>query len=433
MRIVIVLILLLIAGLSFASASVLPYQVFQTQSGLKVYFMSESTLPMLDLRLVFDAGSTRDGQEYGLAKLTSDFIGQGSKTWTADQIADAFDDRGGVFGASVNKDMTILSLRSLSDDNDLKANLDTFLKMSANLNIRSNTFERVLNQALAAIKVSNSQPRFLAKQAFYKDLYTGPYAHPVIGSYSSVSAITAPDVMSFYRQYYVTRNAVLVLVGNITLAQAKSIAERVGEAFPAGVKAPAVQAQININPQMSVHVPLPSEQTTILMGSIATAQKDPRNLALSLVNVLLGGDSALSVLYDQIREQNGLAYSVYSHFSRYAGTGVFYLISQTQTNQASQTIQLLNQVLAEFTGSALPQSTFKNAQSYLKGHFPLLFDSNAGIANLLVQIGFYHLPRSMIETYLVRVSQLKNSAALKTFNSVVNLNQLVTVTVGQNE
>ena len=104
--------LLLLAPLSWAGVDI---QHWQTAQGSRVYFVQTPSLPMVDLRVVFDAGSARDGSQFGLATLTSALLDTGAGDWNADDIANRFDSVGAAFSNGVSEDMVWLSLRSLTE------------------------------------------------------------------------------------------------------------------------------------------------------------------------------------------------------------------------------------------------------------------------------------------------------------------------------
>ena len=99
---------------------------WKTSNGAAVYFVRAPSLPMLDVRVVFAAGSAYDGQSHGLSSLTSSMIGEGTSAQDANQIAATFDRVGAKFNISAGRDMVVVSLRSLTNSKYLKPALTTF-------------------------------------------------------------------------------------------------------------------------------------------------------------------------------------------------------------------------------------------------------------------------------------------------------------------
>ncbi|MDD2769485.1 MAG: insulinase family protein, partial [Methylococcus sp.] len=123
-------------------------QTWSTTNGAKVYFARTQGLPLLDLRVVFDAGSARDGAQFGLASLTSSVLDTGAGDWNADAIAQRLDGVGAVLGTGISRDSASLSLRSLTQPNLLEPALETAKAILAKPRFAAEDFEREKNRVL---------------------------------------------------------------------------------------------------------------------------------------------------------------------------------------------------------------------------------------------------------------------------------------------
>ena len=101
-------------------------QHWTTDNGARVLFVQTHEIPMLDIQMTFDAGSARDGKEPGLSQFTNAMLNEGTKTLTADQIADEFEKVGAQFGTSVNRDLATVNLRTLTNPKLLDQAIQTF-------------------------------------------------------------------------------------------------------------------------------------------------------------------------------------------------------------------------------------------------------------------------------------------------------------------
>ena len=106
---------LLLLVLSQTSWAAVKIENWQTAQGSRVYYVRTPSLPMVDIRVTFDAGSARDADKFGLAALTSSLLGSGSGDWSADEVANRFESVGATFSNGVSEDMAWLALRSLTD------------------------------------------------------------------------------------------------------------------------------------------------------------------------------------------------------------------------------------------------------------------------------------------------------------------------------
>ena len=192
-------------------------------NGARVYFVETHELPMLQIRAVFDAGSSRDpADKAGLARLTAAMLDEGAGNLTADDIARQFEGLGAEFGAGVDRDMASVSLRSLSDASLLEPALDLFARVLSTPSFPQASLERLRAQALVALQKEAESPGAVAGKAFYHELYgEHPYAHDPRGDQASLKAITREDLAAYHRDYYVGANAWLVIVGDAGMREAR--------------------------------------------------------------------------------------------------------------------------------------------------------------------------------------------------------------------
>lgn len=431
--------IILILGLCLLSfhalaKPVLNIQHWTTKNGVKVYFVRAPQLPMLDLQLTFTAGSVYDGDLYGLSELTSSMIGEGTPTMSADQIAAAFDDIGAQFSTGIDRDRAIISLRTLTDPNYLSKAISLFREVLLKPTFPLKELQYEKNQALASIKIDEQDPATIAKNKFYREAYGNfGYAHSSVGTSSSIPKITQQEVINFYHQYYVAKNAYLTLVGDITSQQAHDIAKTIIEKLPQGEQA----KKFNLVPKTSApiikHITFPSKQTTIIVGQIGITRHNPNYFSLMVGNHILGGSGLTSILYKQIREKRGFAYAVGSKFLLWRYRGPFLLFLQTKSDQTKAALSVVKSTLQDFLEKGPSKEQLKAAKLNLIGSFPIALDSNSKIESTVSNIAFYHLPLNYLDHYRQYVDKVSLPEIKKSFQKEINLNKLIIITVGPNE
>ena len=158
-------------------------QSWTTEKGAKVLFVEAHELPMVDIRLVFDAGSARDGEQSGIASLTNALLGQGAAGLSADEIAQGFEQRGAKLGSGSERDMAWLSLRSLTESKLLQPSLDLFGQVLAEADFPEADFKREQQRTLIGLEYQKQKPKVIGRKAFYHDLYGDhPYASDPTGT-----------------------------------------------------------------------------------------------------------------------------------------------------------------------------------------------------------------------------------------------------------
>jgi len=158
-------------------------QTWQTENGAKVLFVPAKEIPMLDVRIVFDAGSARDAGLSGLAVLTNGLLSEGAAGKTSQQIAEAFESVGAQIEYDAARDMALVGVRSLTESRYLSSAIESLKQVLTQPDFPQDAFQRELNRMLVAVKASQQSPSALAGNAFNKAVFGDhPYASTTSGS-----------------------------------------------------------------------------------------------------------------------------------------------------------------------------------------------------------------------------------------------------------
>jgi zinc protease len=407
-------------------------QHWQTTHGARVYFVPAPDIPMVDVRVVFDAGGARDDAYPGLANLTNRLLADGAGNLDANQVAESFETRGAQLGYGSARDMAWVSLRSLSDPKLLQPALETLALMLRLPTFGEAGFKRERDRMLTAVRQQRYEPDEITEKRFYAAAYgQHPYASPPEGTDQSLQALTRDQVKAFHARYYVAGNAIVAIVGALTRPQAEALAAAVMGSLPRGEPAPMLPEVPILNGESLVAVAFPSSQTHVRMGQPALTRDDPDYFPLSVGNHVLGGGGLVSRINRVIREERGLSYSVYSYVTPMRCQGPFAMALQTKNAQADEAIELLRQNLRRFVNEGPTEKELEAAKQNIIGGFPLRIDSNAELVDYLTVIGFYHLPLDWLETYTTRVAQVTREQVRDAFKRRIHPERLVVVRVGE--
>ena len=406
-------------------------QNWQTSNGARVLFVQAPELPMLAARVVFDAGSARDEGLPGLAMITNALLTEGAGKLNADQIAERIDDVGAELSASSLRDMAIVSLRTLTE----KHALDTSVSIMADVIARPSFVRSAIDRNLQAMKISLRQdeqsPSSVASKAFYRALYIEhPYAQPSGGTRDSLNSINRKDIEKFHQQYYVAKNAVLVMVGDVDRKQAENLAEQLLGKLPAGERATQLPAVEMIKAQRN-EIDFPSTQAHIYIGLPVLSRGDPDYFPLYVGNHVLGGSGLVSKIAVEVREKRGLAYSAYSYFSPMRGPGPFQVGLQTKNSQAMEAEKVVMDTLKDFLENGPDAKDLERTRKNITGGFPLKIASNKDIVGYLAMLGFYDMPLDYLDTFVDKVNAVTSEQIQDAFKRRVKIDQLSTIIVGQ--
>ncbi|MFQ5661367.1 MAG: M16 family metallopeptidase [Gammaproteobacteria bacterium] len=429
MRISCLFILLL---LSLPLAATPTIQHWQTGKGAEVYFVETHELPIVDIQLIFDAGSTRDPSgKHGLALLTNSLLAEGAGGMDADAISYEFERFGAVYANNAGYDSASVSLRSLSDAVKLQPALANLKRVISSPDFPVKAFERQRRQILIGIQQKQQSPAALAKDAFYAALFQQhPYAFPNEGTEESVKSLLLGDIAEFYRHYYSVRNATVAIVGDMDRAAVEKLVETLTQSLQEGLKPPPLQEVRPLTRGREVKINYPSAQMHILVGQPGDKRGDPDYFPLYVGNHVLGGGGMVSRLFEEIREKRGLSYSAYSYFTPMREYGPFTAGIQTRVEQADEALKLLREGLRKFVENGPTPGELEASKKNITGGFPLRIDSNSDILGYVAVIGFYKLPLDYLDTFNARVEAVTIEQIGDAFRRRLFPDKMVTVMVG---
>lgn len=389
---------------------------------------------MVQLRAVFDGGAQRDPAErHGLAHLTGLMLREGTGTLTADDVARRFEGLGAEFSAGADREMATVSLRSLTDPALFEPAVDLFTRLLAAPSFPEPSLARERARLRVALQKDRQTPGAVIQKAFFRALYGDhPYAREPIGDEAGLDAIRREDLVAHHRRYYTGRNALLVIVGNLSGREARQMATRVLGGLPAGEPAPPPPPVPAPAPREEL-IRFPATQSHIRLGQLGLARHDPDYFPLFVGNYILGGGGLVSRLSVAVREQRGLSYSVYSYFYPMRERGPFVLGLQTRNDQRREALAVVRQVLAGFIADGPTEAELEAAKKHLTGSFPLRLDSSGKIADNLAVIGFYRLPLTYLDDFIPNVEKVTVAQVRDAFRRRVQPDKMVTVIVGGQE
>ncbi|GAB2750606.1 M16 family metallopeptidase [Nocardioides pakistanensis] len=252
---------------------------------------------------------------------------KGTPSRSAMDISIALDTVGGEFNAFTAKEYTCFHARVL--DQDLPLAIDVLGDMITSSLVTPADIEAEREVILDEIAMHDDDPDDVVHNLFAEKAWSGtPLGRPIAGTVESIEALTRAQVLRYYRTRYRPENIVVAAAGNVDHAsvvrQVKKAFGRAGflddtEVRPLPPRR-ADRARRTTSGEISLERPF--EQVNLVLGVNGLVRTDDRRYALGVLNAVLGGGTS-SRLFQEVREQRGLAYSVYSFASHYTDTGMF--------------------------------------------------------------------------------------------------------------
>ncbi len=407
-------------------------------NGMRLMLVENHKLPLVQVNIVLESGWAADpASKPGAAALAADLLDEGTKSRNALQISDEAKRLGANLGTGSSFDNSSISL------NVLKKNLDPALDLMSDIIVNptfpENELELKRDIYLGRVQQEARQPTTSAFKIFYRQLYGAdhPYGQPYTGSgtETSIKNLTRSDLENFYNANYFSNNATAVVVGDITLDEAKSKLEK---AFKKWKQGNAVKSMVNEIPPLErtkiLIVDKPgAPQSVIVLGNLAMKRSEPDYLAASVMNNALGGQFTSRINLN-LREDKGYSYGAGSFFSGRKGQGAFTSYAQVQSEYTKESLyEFMKEFDAVLGRRPLTDKELDDSKNNLIKGFPQDFETFVGIAGQLSSIVTFELPEDEWATYTRRVSDIDIKMAAEAAKKYVRSNQMLIVIVGDRE
>jgi zinc protease len=397
--------LVIVVALAASAASAAPLAHREVlPNGMILLVAERPAIPIVITRVyVRDAGAVSDpaGRE-GLAHLTGGLLTRGAGRRTGPEIDSAIEFVGGSLEAGAGRDGVGVSLAVLKKDLDL--GLDLLRDVVLAPTFPDAELQRKVKETQAAIKRSEESPDTVAARALARLLFAQhPYGRPAEGTVESVGKLTRDEVVKFHREMFRPDQAIVAVVGAITVDEARAAILRRFGSWPKPATAPprVATAEPGGAPTETL-VKKDLTQATIMLGRQAIRQTDPDYFPLSVAAYVLGGGSA-SRLYTRAREENGLVYSIYSYVSPGKYGASLVVNAQTRTAEVPRVTAIAREELARLVREPVSDRELTLAKSYLIGSFPLRLDTSGKVADFLVAIEQQELGLDYPDRYKARI------------------------------
>ncbi|MFD2571408.1 M16 family metallopeptidase [Spirosoma soli] len=430
-----IILALFVTGVSLAQTfKVPPYQKFKLKNGLTVYLMEQREVPLINVSMVFDAGAVQDGNRYGLANMTADALLFGSSKYTKAQLEEKAEYVGASVDTYAGKEVAKLSASFAVKDQELL--FDIIQDVVTKPTFDQAEFDKYKQRQLLQLTQQKESPRAVVNSYFNRFVFDNhPYANPVTGTPTAVSAITANDVRQFYQKNYTTDRAAIAIVGDFNMADMKKrITNLFGNWKTAAATSPKLAEpafSFDKNRVLLVNKD-DARETTFLIGGKGITQNNPDYIPVVVVNTILGGRFT-SWLNDALRVNSGLTYGANSRFGTYRNSGTFAISTFTKVSTTTQAIDLALHVLDSLHRTGIDEKTLSSAKNYVKGDFPPNYESASSLANLLTDMFSLGFDESFINSFQKNVDGLTVAKTREIIDKYFPKNNLQFVLIGKAE
>jgi zinc protease len=377
------------------------HERFVLDNGITLVLVPRRDVPLVAFNAVLHGGSLGDQvAKPGVASLLAGLLEKGAGKRDAFAFADAVEGVGGSFSAGANTESISVRGQFLARDQQLMLELLADALMRPRF--ESEELETLRARHIEMIKAAkDADPSELIGLYGRSFVFHGhPYGRPVIGSETSLAAITQQDVLDYYSANFGADRLTLVFSGDIDPAWLRRmVAKRFGGWQRANTSAARLVPAARVRGRQVLLIDSPgSVQTHFWIGNVGVDRRYPQRAALDLVNTLYGGRFT-SIINTELRIKSGLSYGARSGFARGTVAGEFAIHSFAETENTGKALELTLQTLDRLKREGVTAEMLESARAYVLGQYPLNFETAADWAAALGEVELYGLGSQYIDNY----------------------------------
>mgnify|MGYP006273777657 CR=1 FL=1 len=385
-------------ALPVSPAGAVQIQRMTSPLGVDVWYVREPSLPIIAVNVLFqDAGaSTIPVEKLGLGYMTQVLLDEGAGDMKSFEFQRRLDELSLTLDFNASVDTFGITMRTLSDRRD-----DAFKLLGLAISkprFDEEAIERMRTAVLSEVNNRLVDPDDIINRAFVASLFPNHgYSRPLRGVPETLEGITRADLVDFVKTRFTRDKLVVGAVGDVPIEEVARLIDLAVADLPAkGVDFAVPDVRPNITGEVNV-IKKDIPQSTVLIGSYGIKREDPDYYAAAILNAVMGGASFISRLWDAVREERGLAYSVQTSNAVLEHGAYFLAYVATNNEKVAESISVIRDELDRVLREGITQAELDAARTYLIGSFALSMDTNARIASTLVSIQVSNLPMDYME------------------------------------
>src|SRR5215813_5916944 len=399
-------------------------------NGLTIVVVEDKRLPLVSYRLAFRVGGAYDPPSLpGLTDLLAGLLPEGTEAKTSRQIADEVARIGASLSAGANSDYTIVAASALKkfQDNILGLMAEVVLQPS----FPENEVELAKQNTKESLRQQRAQPSFLATEMVSRIMF-GDHPYSVIApTPESIDLSKRSDFVSFHRSKFVPNNAVLVIVGDVSLESELKRCEALFSGWQRGADLIGNFPAPPVRNKRSVYLidRHGSAQSNIVIANSGITRTDHDYFAMLLMHTVLGA-TASSRLFMNLREEKGYTYGAYSNLDARRTVNNMRTTAEVRTPVTGDSLKEFFYELNRIRNESVSEKEISDAKSYLTGVFPIRLETQEGLIDQLVQIKMLGLPDDYLQSYRDRIQAVTIADIQRVAEKYVRPDEAAVIVVG---
>ncbi|GAB6088181.1 M16 family metallopeptidase [Alkaliphilus crotonatoxidans] len=398
------------------------YNKYTLDNGLRIVTEQISHVKSISIGVWIETGSKNENViNSGISHFIEHMLFKGTSTKTAKDIADLIDGVGGQINAFTSKECTCYYVKVLDSHFDLA--IELLADMLFNSKFDPQEIDKERSVILEEISMYEDSPEDLVHDLLSHTIFKEhSLGYPILGTKESLEGIDRQVLIDYMKHHYIPQRAVISVAGNYDEAQLMGAIEKFFGDWKGQSLSQEQDHELQFNFEFSERVK-DIEQTHICLGFRGVALGNQSTYPLLVINNILGG-SMSSRLFQRIREDKGLAYSIYSYPSAYKGGGLLTIYGGMNPNQLEEAAYLIREEIELLLRDGLTETELQKSKEQLKGNYILGLESTSSrmssIGKSELLLGKTHTQKEIIQM----IDNITMEEINNVIRSVLNLDSL---------
>ncbi len=351
------------------------YNLFKLDNGLRVVVENIDHVNSVSVGLWVENGSRNENSiNNGISHFIEHMFFKGTLNRTAKELAESIEDVGGQINAFTGKEATCFYIKAL--DTHLNLSLEILSDMLFNSKFAYEDIEKEKGVIIEEINMSEDQPEDVLSDLHSEAIWgSDSISMPILGTVETVRSFTREQLLSYISSYYIPENSVISISGKVNIHSIESlISKYFGNWNSVGKKITSYSTPMILSNHLFKQKEIEQLHISLGMNGIESGNDDIYGLLL--LNNMFGG-GASSILFQKIREELGVCYSIYSYLSSFKNTGVINIYTSLNPKYSSETIALIKDEIYKFSKHEITNEKLIKLKEQLKGNYILGLESTS--------------------------------------------------------
>ena len=384
----------------------------KTTNGLNFWFVEDNSVPIISVSFNFSGGAFFDKKE-GTSSFVTALLDEGAGPYNSEEFQTEMDRLGMKLNFSSSRDSISGVFQTISKNKNESFKLLELI--FSNPRFDEQDIEKIRKQIIASLKINQSNISDIANQEFHKSFFVDhSFSKNPNGTIDSVKEIKKKDILDYFKNFLTKSNLVIGVSGDVSKEEIKKLMEITFSNVPLTSDSLTKIPSKKKFPRGSKFIEKDTPQASIIFAQKGISRKDKDFFSARIANYVLGGGGFQSRLYKNIREKEGLVYSIYSYLVPYVNNDLLFGGFQTTNENVNKTIELVKNEWDLIAKNGISNKKLKDAKSYYKGSFTRNLTSTSSISSLLRTVQLYGLSKN----YFKERNNIIDNITLKDVNDI---------------